>query len=148
MTVDRLAVRSGVKLMRFLEGRTDRHSLRRATLPTGPTGPACNNMKGSVVFDDAAPFLKPTNDLVIRGVDVYVAGVDDQIAEGRTLMLQEPTPGRWVGRIDTDLQAYAAVRLELRLPPNVVPSVVEFVVGPRVRKETLVWGIGPTPASK
>lgn len=91
------------------------------------------------------PYLEPVDERVIGGVEIYVAGVDDQVSSGRTLTVQESSPEHWVGRVDTNLKAYASVRLELRLPPGVSPTTVTFVVGPRVRGETLISGDGPAP---
>lgn len=91
------------------------------------------------------PYLEPVDERMIGGVDIYVAGVNDKVSSGRTLTVQESSPERWVGRVDTNLKVYASVRLELRLPPGISPRTVTFVVGPRVRGETLISGDGPAP---
>lgn len=96
-------------------------------------------------FSAAQPFLEPATETVLTDIDVYVAGVDDRVAHNRTLSIHKSSPGRWVGRIDANLQGYTAVRLELRLPAGTAPRVAAVVVGPTVRGETLIWGTGPTP---
>lgn len=90
---------------------------------------------------DALPFLEPSTERAIEGVAVHVAGEEDVVASDRTLTIQESSQDRWVGRIDADLGAYAAVRLEVRMSGG----SVEFTVGPRVRGETLISGLGPAP---
>lgn len=113
--------------------------------------PAIKGGETSLVNDqngqssDGQPFLEPIDERVIEGVDVYVAGLDDEVASGRTLNIQESTADRWVGAIDANLSDYADVKLEIRLPLGVAPRTAAFVVGPRVRDETLISGIGPAP---
>lgn len=80
----------------------------------------------------------------MHGAEVYVAGENDRIAAGRTLTIKKSANHHWVGRIDTDLRDYVDIRLEIRFPTS--SSTAEFAVGPRVRDETLVSGLGPAPS--
>lgn len=98
--------------------------------------------------DDPHRILEPADELIIEGVDVYVAGEDDRISAGRTVTIQESTDDRWVGSIDTDLGGYAPVQLELRLPEGLTPRTCGFVVGLRIRGSTLISGWGPMPTTR
>lgn len=92
--------------------------------------------------EDPLPVLDPVYDRVITGVDVYVAGTEDQVASGRRVSIQQTLAGRWVGSVDADLRPYSDVCLEFRLPDS---TRNEFFVGPRFRGHTLIRGRGPIP---
>ncbi len=91
---------------------------------------------------DPLPIQDSVYDRVLTGVDVYVAGTEDQVASGRRVSVQQTLAGRWVGSVNADLRPYSDVCLEFRLPDS---TRTEFFVGPRFRGHTLIRGRGPIP---
>jgi hypothetical protein len=106
------------------------------------------NGDGGDRFDDAtARVLGPVSHRVIEGVGVYLEGQDGAILKSVTVTVREAAavPG-WVGVVDADLTPFAGLRLDLRIRGDrATPCTVMFLVGPKVRGQTLIRGTGPAP---
>lgn len=88
----------------------------------------------------------PVSERIIEGVSVHVAGEPDVLVSGCTVTIRASSPDSWVGRIDSNLRPYADIQLQLRFPAGVSPRSARFVVGPKVRGETLISGVGRPPS--
>lgn len=88
-----------------------------------------------------APALGSVSEATVYGVDVYVAGTEDRIVSDTSVTIRQARgiPG-WVGTIDADLTAYAAIKLELRRPGSATDCAVLFTVGGGVQGRTLIRG--------
>lgn len=88
-----------------------------------------------------APALGSVTEATVYGVDVYLAGTEDRIVSDASVTIRQAKgiPG-WVGTIDTDLTAYADIKLELRRPGSATDCAVLFTVGGGVQGRTLIRG--------